>query len=108
LNIKDEQKPKDILFFNFAFEANEMLLNLDQTHVYQAWLNKEATILLAESNSYNSLADQLKVSVGTVRNNMDCSLYEEGYCTINGESTILDKKKKISSAFGAFLVCVIK
>jgi hypothetical protein len=35
-----------------------------QTHVYQAWLDKEATILLAESNSYNSLADQLKISVG--------------------------------------------
>ena len=31
----------------------------------------EATILLAESNSYNSLADQLKISVGTVRNNMN-------------------------------------
>jgi hypothetical protein len=44
-----------------------------QTHVYQAWLDKEATILLAESNSYNSLADQLKISVGTVINNIDCS-----------------------------------
>ena len=53
-------------------------------HVYQAWFNKEeaafatsskykgeGTILLAESNSYNSLADQLKISVGTVRNNMN-------------------------------------
>ena len=28
---------------------------------------KEATILLAESNSYNSLADQLEMSVGSVR-----------------------------------------
>ena len=48
-----------------------MLLNLDHTHVYQAWLYKQATILLAESNSYNSLADQLNISVGTVRNNMN-------------------------------------
>jgi hypothetical protein len=63
LNIKDEQKLKDIIFFNFASffffffftyeiimkikiylkikkekkrEANELLLSLDQTHVYQA------------------------------------------------------------------------
>jgi hypothetical protein len=70
-NIKNEQL-KDIIFFNFAFEANEMSLSLDQTHVYQAWLDKEATILLAESNSYNSLADQLNISVGAVRNNMNC------------------------------------
>lgn len=39
-NIKDEQKLKDIIFFNFSFEASELLLSLDQTHVYQAWLNK--------------------------------------------------------------------
>jgi len=70
-NIKDEQKLKDTIFFNFSFEASELSLSLDQTHVYQALLNKDATILLAESNSYNSLADQLKISVGTVRNNMN-------------------------------------
>lgn len=39
--------------------------------VYQAWFDKEATILVAESNYYNSLADQLNISVGTVRNKMD-------------------------------------
>ena len=27
---------KDIIFFNFAFEANELSLSLDETHVYQA------------------------------------------------------------------------
>jgi len=27
---------KDIIFFNFAFEASDMSLSLDQTHVYQA------------------------------------------------------------------------
>lgn len=70
-NIKDQQKLKDIIFFNFAFQANELFLSLDQTHVYQAWSDKQATILLAESNSYNSLADQLKISVGSVRNNMN-------------------------------------
>lgn len=48
---------KDIIFFNFSFQSNELFLSLDQTHVYQAWSDKEATILLAESNSYNSLAD---------------------------------------------------
>lgn len=48
-----------------------MMLSLDETHVYQAWLDKEGTMLLAESNSYNSLADQLNISVGRVRNNMD-------------------------------------
>lgn len=70
-NIKDAQKLKDIIFFNFSFQANELFLSLDQTHVYQAWSDKEATILLAESNSYNSLADQLEMSVGSVRNNMN-------------------------------------
>jgi hypothetical protein len=35
LNINNEQL-KDIIFFNFAFEPNEMLLSLDQAHVYQA------------------------------------------------------------------------
>jgi hypothetical protein len=35
LNINNEQL-RDIIFFNFAFEANEMSLSLDQTHVYQA------------------------------------------------------------------------
>lgn len=69
-NLNIGEQLKDIIFFNFAFEASDMSLSLDETHVYQAWADKEATILLAESNSYNSLADQLNVSVGWVRNNM--------------------------------------
>jgi hypothetical protein len=41
LNIKDEQL-KDIIFFNFSLQANELLLSLDHTHVYIAlyWTNK--------------------------------------------------------------------
>jgi len=35
-NIKDEQKLKDIIFFNFSFEASDLSLSLDQTHVYRA------------------------------------------------------------------------
>lgn len=93
LNIKDKQKIKDIIFFNFAFEANELSLSLDQTHVYQAWLDKEATILLAEANSYNSLADQLKISVGTVRNNMNW--YKGLQITKdNGENFVIYLKEK--------------
>jgi len=34
-NIKGEQK-KDIIFFNFTLEPNQMSLSLDHTHVYQA------------------------------------------------------------------------
>lgn len=93
MNIKNEQKLKDILFFNFAFEANEMSLSLDEIHVYQAWLDKEATILLAESNSYNSLADQLNISVSTVRNNMD---WHKGGNITNkkGENILIYLKEK--------------
>nr|QCW06942.1 hypothetical protein [Drechslerella brochopaga] len=70
LNINNEQL-KDIIFFNFAFEANELSLSLDETHVYQTWDDKETTILLTESDSYNSLAKQLDISVNTIRNNMN-------------------------------------
>jgi len=93
LNIKDEQKLKDIIFFNFSFETNELSLSLDQTHVYQAWFNKEATILLAEANSYNSLADQLKISVGAVKNNMN---WYQGVNTTNdkGEKLVIYLKRK--------------
>lgn len=92
-NIKEGEKLKDIIFFNFSFQANELSLSLDQTHVYQAWLNKEATILLAESNSYNSLADQLKLSVGTVRNNMN---WYKGITITKdkGENTFIYLKEK--------------
>ena len=48
-----------------------MLLSLDQTHVYQVWADKEATQLIAESDSYSSLADQLNMSISTIRNNMN-------------------------------------
>lgn len=96
MNIKDEQNIKDIIFFNFAFEPNELSLSLDQTHVYQAWLDKEATILLAEANSYNSLADQLKISVGAVRNNMN---WHQGVQITkdNGEKYVIYLKEKGTS-----------
>lgn len=92
-NIKDEQKLKDIIFYNFSFEASELSLSLDQIHVYQAWLDKKATILLAESNSYNSLADQLKISVGAVRNNMN---WHKGITITNdkGENIVIYLKEK--------------
>ena len=54
----------------------------------------EATILLAESNSYNSLADQLKISVGTVRNNMN---WYKGINITNdkgGENLVIYLKEK--------------
>lgn len=82
LNINNEQL-KDIIFFNFAFESNEMLLSLDQVHIYQAWADKKATQLIAESDSYNSLADQLNMSVGTIRNNMN---WYKGVNVMNDQS----------------------
>ena len=94
LNINNEQV-KDIIFFNFAFEPNEMLLSLDQIYVYQAWADKEATLLLAESDSYNSLADQLNMSVGTIRNNMN---WYKGISVTNDQakdSTIYLKEKGV-------------
>ena len=82
LNINNDQF-KDIIFFNFSFEANEMLLSLDHIHVYQAWLDKEGTILLAESNSYNSLANQLNLTVSSVRNNMN---WHKGVNIVNDQN----------------------
>nr|YP_009710351.1 hypothetical protein [Ceratocystis albifundus]QFX74853.1 hypothetical protein [Ceratocystis albifundus] len=72
LNINND-KLKDIIFFNFSWDASEMLQDLDETHIYQAWLDKEDKTLLAEANSFNSLADLLGISIGTVRNNMNWS-----------------------------------
>lgn len=52
---------------------------------------------MAESNSYNSLADQLKLSVGTVRNNMN---WYKGITITNdlasplGENTFIYLKEK--------------
>ena len=91
-NIKGEQK-KDIIFFNFTLEPNQMSLSLDHTHVYQAWADKEATTLIAESNSYNSLADQLNISVGSVRNNMN---WYKGMSLTNdqGENYVIYLKEK--------------
>ena len=56
-------------------------------------MDKEATILLAESNSYNSLADQLNISVGSVRNNMD---WYKGINIMNkkGENILIYLKEK--------------
>lgn len=48
-----------------------MSLSLDKVHTYQAWGDKEMTKLIAESNSYNSLAEQLNVSISSVKNNMN-------------------------------------
>lgn len=70
LNGKSE-KSKDIIFFNFSFKASDMRLSLANIHKYQAWFDKDMTMLLAESSSYNYLANILKISVGTVRNNMN-------------------------------------
>ena len=82
-----------LILLTLREEANEVLLSLDETHVYQAWLDKEATILLAESNSYNSLADQLNISVGSVRNNMD---WYKGINIMNekGENILIYLKEK--------------
>lgn len=81
-NIKNKEL-KDIIFFNFGFEANEMLLSLDEASEYQAWLDIEGTKLFAESNSLNSLAKLLNVTVGTVRNNMN---WDKGITIINDKS----------------------
>lgn len=56
-------------------------------------MDKKATILLAESNSYNSLADHLKTSVGTVRNNMN---WHKGITITNdkGEDIVIYLKEK--------------
>ena len=56
-------------------------------------MDKKATILLAESNSYNSLADQLKISVGAVRNNMN---WHKGITITNdkGENIVIYLKEK--------------
>lgn len=62
---------RDIIFFNFSFKPEDMSLDLNHIHVYQAWKDKKMTKLLAESNSLNSLADILGLTVGTIRNNMN-------------------------------------
>jgi hypothetical protein len=69
LNISNGQH-KDIIFFNFPFESSDMSLDLQCIKTYQAWGDKDMTKLIAEANSYNSLAHLLDVSVGSVRNNM--------------------------------------
>ena len=46
-NIKDAQKLKDIIFFNFSFQANELFLSLDQTHVYQAWSRERSYYIIS-------------------------------------------------------------
>jgi DNA-binding CsgD family transcriptional regulator len=53
------------------------------------------TQLIAESNSYNSLAKQLNLSVSTIRNNMN---WDRGisYISDNGETVIYLKEKGVS------------
>jgi len=70
LNISNEQD-KDIIFFNFSFKPSVMKLGLGNVCIYQAWGDKSMTILLAESNSYNTLANILNLFVATIRNNMN-------------------------------------
>lgn len=48
-------------------------MDLNHLHTDQAWSYKERSNLIAESNSLNSLADMLGLSVGTVKNNMNWS-----------------------------------
>jgi DNA-binding CsgD family transcriptional regulator len=43
-----------------------MISGLDSVSIYQAWGDKSMTILLAESNSYNTLAKILNLSVSTI------------------------------------------
>lgn len=62
---------RNIIFFTFTFKYEEMSQDLNHLHTYQAWGDKEMTKLLAESNSFNSLADMLGLTVGTIRNNMN-------------------------------------
>lgn len=69
LNISNDQH-KEIIFFNFSFKPSDMGLDLQSIQTYQAWMDKGLTKLLAEANSYNSLAHLLGISVGAVRNNM--------------------------------------
>lgn len=72
-----------------------MKLGLENTRTYQAWADKDMTKLIAESNSYNSLADQLNLSVSTVRNNMN---YYKGisHTSDNGETVIYLKEKGVA------------
>lgn len=84
---------KDIIFFNFSFKPSDMELNQANLHKYQAWLDKDMTMLFAESSSYNYLANILNVSVSTVRNNMN---WHKGLSVKDevGKSTIIYLKEK--------------
>lgn len=64
---------RDIIFFNFSFKDEDMKLDLNHLHTYQAWSDKQRTKLIAESNSLYSLADILGLIVGIVKNNMNWS-----------------------------------
>lgn len=91
LNISNDQD-KDIIFFNFSFKLSDMKLDLQSLKTYQAWADKDMTNLISEANSYNSLAQQLGVSVGSVRNNMD---WHKGMCiTKDGEEVVIYLKEK--------------
>ena len=72
---------RGIIYFNFSLKPEEMLMGMNNINTYQAWKDKKKTKLLAESNSLNSLADMLGLTVGTIRNNMN---WEKG-------TRILDK-----------------
>jgi len=90
LNGKSETK--DIIFYNFSFKPSDMGLSLANIRKYQVWFDKDMTILIAESSSYNSLANILNISVGTVRNNMN---WHQGLSvTYNGKITTVYLKEK--------------
>jgi len=69
-----------------------MGLSLANIRKYQAWFDKDMTILIAESSSYNSLANILNISVGTVRNNMN--LHQGLSVAYNGKITTVYLKEK--------------
>jgi len=84
LNGKSDSK--DIIFYNFSFKPADMGLSLANIRKYQAWYDKDVTMLLAESSSYNSLANILNISVGTVRNNMN---WHEGVSVADNDGEII-------------------
>jgi hypothetical protein len=74
---------RNIIFFNFEFKPEYLSLDLNHLHTYQAWGDKKMTKLFTSSNSLNSLADRLGLSVGTIRNNLN---WEKGIKITDKES----------------------
>lgn len=63
---------KPIIFFNFpSLIVSDFKENNKKEKIFKAWADKEETLLLAQSNSYNGLARLLGVSNVTIKNNMN-------------------------------------